>query len=246
MIPKQSALAVILAACSSACVAAASYRLPIQGAEGPRYFQPIGVCAAEAGLSSVQHPSSVNVKYNDAIWIQYMVRGDSYDMVVVGEDPALEAKKKGDELFACAKVKGPGEMPAQPAPMTPMTPVAVEQTPAEDPPAQEPAKKAPPAADDDGEMACYIDAQCPKNNCTKGFCRTNEVGAFCQLDAHCNSNNCSNGACQTNDPGAACFYDMHCNSNNCTNNVCQTNDRGAACNLDSHCNSRNCTNHKCQ
>lgn len=222
MISRQSALVVVLAACSSACVAAASYRLPIQGAEAPRYFQPIGVCAGEAGLSSVQHPTSINVKYNDAIWIQYAVRGDAYDMVVVGEDPALEAKKRGDEIFACAKQKGPGEMPKQPEPMTP---IAV-APPVQDPPAEEnpPAEtKTPPAQKpvDDGEMACSYDAQCPKNNCSKGYCRTNAVGAFCTYDAHCNSNNCSNGTCQTNDRGAACNYDAHCNSGNCTNHMCQ-------------------------
>jgi hypothetical protein len=239
MVLKQAAVAagfVVL----SACAAASSYRLPINGAEAPRYFQPIGVCAGEAGLTSIQHPSSVNVKYNDSVWIQYMVQGEAYNMVVVGEDPALEAKKKGDEIFSCAQGKGPGEMPVQ---TTPHSPVVVEQT---KPLTSEPDPVEPVKADDSGEMACTLDTQCPKHNCTKGYCRTNEPAALCVYDTHCNSHNCTNGVCQTNAPGAACQYDTHCTSHNCTNKTCQTNARGAACQFDTHCTSGNCTKNMCQ
>lgn len=218
-------LSLALSLLLSGCAAAASYRLPISAADAPRYFQPIGVCANEAGLSSVQHPSSVNVKYNDSVWIQYMVSNQTYDMVIVGEDPAQDAKKKGDELFACAQKKGPGEMPAtQPelttSPVTTSTPDIAE--PAEAQPAETGGAKEKSATPlNETEMACTQDHQCPNHNCTKGFCRSNATGAACSQDAHCTSMNCSKGLCQTNDRGAACSQNVHCTSHNCTKNLCQ-------------------------
>jgi hypothetical protein len=123
------------------CAAVHSYALPLSGAEARAYFDPIAVCASQRNLDNVKHPNSVNVRAVPGAWVQYMVQNGGLNMVIVVDDGSggpetvrhrsLAAKRRGDEIFACAQAAGP----------QPIAPVAQAQPPA--PPAEPP--PAPPA-----------------------------------------------------------------------------------------------------
>ncbi|MFO0759470.1 MAG: hypothetical protein U0359_23465 [Byssovorax sp.] len=104
-------VALLLGASVAACGGFSSTPLPVGVDKARDTFAPIAACAAKSGFEIAQHPDSVNVQVEPGIWVQYMIQGPSYNMVVVlsGDVPEGEraarmtaAKKKGDEIFACA------------------------------------------------------------------------------------------------------------------------------------------------
>lgn len=95
----------------TSCGTVASYRLPLTAYDAPRSFAPLAACASNQGLTPIEHSTALNVRFDPATWIQYMIQGEQYNMVIiVGNDvppdqrPARvsAAKAKGDELFVCA------------------------------------------------------------------------------------------------------------------------------------------------
>src|SRR5262245_1195092 len=109
----------------SGCVAAVhSYSLPLSGADARGYFAPIATCATQRSLQSVKHHDSVNVRAVPGAWVQYMAQNGAFNMVVVVEDGSggpeavhrrvAAAKRRGDEIFACAQAAGP--QPVEPDP----------------------------------------------------------------------------------------------------------------------------------
>lgn len=104
------------------------YRLPVPGYAARGTFLPLAGCATQQHLESVEHQDALNVRYDPETWIQYMIQGDAFNMVIIvgkgipepqRESHAMAAKQKGDELFACATQPPPppppmGMMPGGP------------------------------------------------------------------------------------------------------------------------------------
>ena len=95
----------------SGCGTIKQYRLPMSGFAARGTFAPLAACATQQHLESVEQSDSFNVRYDSETWIQFMIQGDQYNMVVIvgkgipeaqREGHAIAAKGKGDELFACA------------------------------------------------------------------------------------------------------------------------------------------------
>lgn len=96
-------------------------------------FGPIVSCAGEAGFQSTQDEDAVNVLLGDGAAVSYVDRTTSFDMLVtVGAsvpeaeraDKMSAAKKKGDEIWACAKEKPAGAVMASTAPADTVSGVA--------------------------------------------------------------------------------------------------------------------------
>lgn len=242
----------LLLASTVSCGTHRSFRLPLSAAEARGTFPPLAVCAGAEGLQAVEHPNSINVRYDTSTWVQFMIQNDHYNMVVIVDDGVPEAERparvdaakvKGDALYACS-VKG-----GIPAPAARSTPAPAVEAPR--PPEPAPAATPPtPSVVSAGcvsatAIACSIDPQCPTKNCTSGYCQGNNPGSLCTIDPHCASKNCTGGCCQTNAVGAQCSIDPHCTSKNCTSGLCADNTVGSACTIDPHCTSKNCTGGLC-
>lgn len=101
------------------CGTVKQYRLPMSGLAARSTFAPLAACATQQHLESVEHPDSFNVRYDPDTWIQYMIQGDLYNMVIIvgkgvpeeqREGRAMTAKQKGDELFGCATMPPPQQV----------------------------------------------------------------------------------------------------------------------------------------
>lgn len=109
---EKSLAAVVASVAIIGCGGVQSYPLPVSADDARYTFAPLKACASQQGLQISEHPDSVNVRYDASTWVQFMIQGPSYNMVVVmmgtsvpePERPArlAAAKAKGDELFACA------------------------------------------------------------------------------------------------------------------------------------------------
>ena len=129
-------LAISAAAMLGGCGGYQSYRLPVDPITAYSMFPALGGCATARNLQSVEHPApngSVNVKYDPATWIQYMVQEPAFNMVLLLDKSVPEperqgryqaAKQKGDEIFACAMgSQQPPQVMMAPAPMVIPPPV---------------------------------------------------------------------------------------------------------------------------
>lgn len=94
-----------LAMALAACGAWKSYRLPLDAYKAHDTFAPIAAVAGQEGLQAIEHPDSINVQYDDATWIQFMVQNDQYNMVILVDDKKVPPAEL-DKRFADAKAKG--------------------------------------------------------------------------------------------------------------------------------------------
>lgn len=253
------------------CGSAASFRLPLSVTQAPRSFAPLASCAAAQSLTAIEHPTSVNVRFDPSTWIQYMIQGEQYNMViVVGNDVPPDqrqartstAKTKGDELFSCAMSQGlsmpppvvvvASPPPATPEPVAPPTtlPSQVIPPPATAPIAAPPSPALPPPAT--APIAAPPPVRARAALCKsapalapRGSCASAK-GSACTQDANCPSNNCTRNICQSREPGSPCTMDAQCNSNNCTGGCCHAREVGGHCSENAQCNTNNCTNGICQ
>lgn len=120
MIAKKTSLigaALAIALLTAACGGMHTYPLPVSAANAHRTFAPISACAGRQGYQVALHADSINVRVDPLVWVQFMIQGPAYNMVVVvsGDVPeheraarAAAAKAKGDALFACAQKAGAG------------------------------------------------------------------------------------------------------------------------------------------
>lgn len=116
------------AALGAGCGTVKQYRLPVSGFAARSTFAPLAACATQQHLEAVEHPDSFNVRFDPETWIQYMIQGDQYNMVIIvgkgvpeeqREARAISAKQKGDELFGCATMPPPQQVvvvPGAPGP----------------------------------------------------------------------------------------------------------------------------------
>lgn len=94
------------------CAASQTYRLPMDASDAHSSFAQLAYVASNMGLQYAEHPTALNVKYDETTWIQYMVQGQQFNMVIVVDDKLVppdqqpakfsEAKGKGDEIWAKA------------------------------------------------------------------------------------------------------------------------------------------------
>ena len=113
---------------SAGCGTIKQYRLPVPGHAARSTFAPLAACATQQHLEAVEHSDSFNVRFDPDTWIQYMIQGDQYNMVIIvgkavpepqRESRAMSAKQKGDELFGCATMPPPQQvvvLPGTPGP----------------------------------------------------------------------------------------------------------------------------------
>lgn len=116
------------AALGAGCGTVKQYRLPVSGFAARSTFAPLAACATQQHLEAVEHPDSFNVRFDPETWIQYMIQGDQYNMIIIvgkgvpeeqREARAISAKQKGDELFGCATMPPPQQVvvvPGAPGP----------------------------------------------------------------------------------------------------------------------------------
>ena len=99
----------------AACGSVQSYPL-IAPAAGPRAaFSSIAACAEERQHQVTEHDDSVNVEVEAGAWVQFMDRGSSLDMVIVGavdSAQATRAKTEGDAIYSCAEARLAASSPA--------------------------------------------------------------------------------------------------------------------------------------
>ncbi|MFC1610225.1 hypothetical protein ACFL6C_04655 [Myxococcota bacterium] len=91
-----------------ACGTARSYRLPLDVSEARHTFAAIVAVAGEEGLRVAEHADSVNIQFDDATWIQFMIQ-ERYNMVIIVNDTKVpsseveqrfaDARHKGDEIW---------------------------------------------------------------------------------------------------------------------------------------------------
>lgn len=93
------------------CMSVASFRLPVPANQARSTFAPLTRCAAAQGLTSAEHASSLNVRYDPSTWMQFMIQNDHFNLLIsVSHDVpegqrsarTTSAKQKGDELLTCA------------------------------------------------------------------------------------------------------------------------------------------------
>lgn len=135
MMVRNSMWVLVCTVALSGCGAAKSYRLPMAAAQASSTFAPLASCAQARGHEFAEHPDSLNVKFDDATWVQFMIQNDAYNMVIVVDDkvvPAAEldarfgaAKAEGDAMWSCAADTQRGMLPTVvPAAGTPAPVVA--------------------------------------------------------------------------------------------------------------------------
>lgn len=249
------------------CGSFASYRLPVSATQAPGTFAPLAACASQQSLTAVEHPTSVNVRFDPTTWIQYMIQGEQYNMVIIvnndvppDQRPAKtsSAKAKGDELWACAMSHGI-QVVAVPVPVIVNPPTAPTPPTEPTPPAtmSEPVAPTPPTALTPPTPPSPPTAIRPPAAPRAGLCRNarelaprsacaSARAAACTVDSQCPGNNCTRGFCQGRDPGSPCKDNANCNTNNCTGGCCHARDPGGYCTEDFQCNTNNCTNGMCQ
>ena len=98
-------LLIALALVSSACVAARSYRLPLDAVSARDTFAPIAMVAGELGHEKVEHPDAIHVRYDEVTWIQFTIQNQHYNMVVVVDDNVVPPSEL-DAHFADARIRG--------------------------------------------------------------------------------------------------------------------------------------------
>lgn len=235
----------LLGSLAVSCGTTRSYPLNTPAAAAPGYFAPLGACATQKGLTFAQHPSSLNVRFDAQIWIQYMVQGAAFNMVLVMDQSVTDeakigaAKAKGDEIYSCAMAAGPTATPAAPAapaaseaaPTATSAPTttAAPTTPAPTTPSTTPSVAASSAPTGVAPKAIAVPelpaAACPAS--TKPCKSISDcVGVYPGANARC-----TNGFCWKMDaPGCPCAgntdcgYGMHCGKG-----VCHPNKAGAPC-----------------
>ena len=94
------------------CAATQSYRLPLDAHLARLTFAPLVSVAQSMGLQCAEFPDSINVRYDETTWIQYMIQNSQFNMVIVVDDKVVpqeklqaqfaDAKTKGDEIWAKA------------------------------------------------------------------------------------------------------------------------------------------------
>lgn len=236
------------------CGTISSYRLPLSGHQASATFSPLAACASAQSLTAIEHSTSVNVRYDGNTWIQFMIQGDQYNMVIIVSNDVppdqraartSSAKAKGDELWACAMSHGIPLAVAIPMlmsqPVAPAPPAAMAEPMSPTPPSAPTAINAPAAPVAPIKAACRN----PRELAPRSICASAK-GPACTTDSQCQSNSCSRGFCQNREPGSPCKENANCNSNNCTGGCCHARDPGAHCSEDMQCNSNNCTNGMCQ
>ena len=257
-------LGLLVAACGGTYV----YPLPMSGDLARGYFAPLAACAGQQGFQVAQHPTSVNVRVDPSIWVQFMVQGPAYNMVVVlsGDIPEPErparagaAKAKGDALFACAKQAGPSALAAAPTPGPGVAPAA-------------PGKPTPPAPPRPGRVVvrpravpagvCAVSKRACKSitdcitptsqdqHCTAGGCYPAAPGCPCDGPTQCGfDGHCAEGRCWPNTPGTPCTGASagDCgHDNHCTSKLCWPNKTGSECTVPTDCGlSSSCVDNVC-
>jgi len=220
------ALLALLATLAVSCAATRSYPLSTPASAASGYFAPLGACATQRGLTFAQHPTSLNVRYDAQIWIQFMIQGSAFNMVLVMDQGVTDeakigaAKAKGDEIYSCAMAAGP--VPTGVAPKA----IVVPELPAAACPAS--TKKCGSISDCVG---VYPGASA---RCTNGFCwKMDAPGCPCAGNTDCGYGmHCGKGVCHPNKLGAPCAgkdtgecgFDLHCGGG-----VCVPNKSGYAC-----------------
>lgn len=253
------------------CGTVESYRLSVAADVAPQYFSPIAACADQRKLTVARHPTSIHVASDDATWVQFMIQGASFNMVIVvdgsvPEDvrPARlkEARAKGEEIFACALSAGPSEAPPErvadtPAPSSEPTTTPTSTTTTAPPP--EPTLSAGPvpnvptyprASCAQSTKACERDSQCGIEHCAQGFCYPSEDGCPCSRSTHCGAGlHCGGGYCYPGKAGTPCdgVDSGQCGSGlHCTKGLCYANATGAACEFREQCGmGSSCVNGTC-
>ena len=244
-------LGLLAAACGGMYV----YPLPISGDVAHGYFAPLAACAGQQGFQVAQHPTSVNVRVEPSIWVQFMVQGAAYNMVVVvsGDVPEPErparagaAKAKGDALFACAKQAGPSSAAAAP----PHAPGVAPAAPGKPTPPGRPRRvtmrppTVPAGVCGASKRACKSISDCmtptgEPQHCTAGGCYPSSPRCPCDGPTQCGlEGHCAEGRCWPNKPGTPCSGASagDCGlENHCTNNLCWPSKTGSECTQPTDC-----------
>jgi hypothetical protein len=82
-----------------------SYRLPMDAVEGYSTFAPIASVAQQMGYVVVEHRDSVNVQFDADIWMQFMVQGTQFNLVLLKMGENKEPPEQIEARFQAAKAK---------------------------------------------------------------------------------------------------------------------------------------------
>ena len=86
----------------AACAGVASRPLGIPSSSAPKFFASMESVGAAHGMMISRHPDSLNLKTSEGEWLQYMIKQDRIDIVVIANTDGLteaqiEARQR--ELF---------------------------------------------------------------------------------------------------------------------------------------------------
>lgn len=80
-------------------------QLPYSGENASKIFPHIAVAAQAENRQIAHHDSSIHVKYDEGIWIQYMIQSGAFNMVIVINSRKVPEGQQ-EERFERAKEKG--------------------------------------------------------------------------------------------------------------------------------------------
>lgn len=87
----------------AACAGVASRPLGIPASSAPRFFASMEAVGAAHGMMISRHPSSLHLKTSTGEWLQYMIKQDRIDIVVLANTDGLTEAQIGArqrDLFA--------------------------------------------------------------------------------------------------------------------------------------------------